>query len=131
MGLFDFWKKLKKAYKDSQIWHKIETSEDLKQAYKDSYEKPVIIQTCATMHFRSDYMISDLESQARKMNLSEVKFYKLNYTGNSLLKDEISSDLGIEIPSATFIVFKNGQAIFKRHEETINMAKLLEKLRNY
>ena len=31
MGLFNFWKKLKKAYKDSQIWHKIETSEDLKQ----------------------------------------------------------------------------------------------------
>ena len=61
MGLFDFWKKLKKAYKDSQIWHKIETSEDLKQAYKDSYEKPVIIQTCATMHFRSDYMIVQSE----------------------------------------------------------------------
>ena len=76
-------------------------------------------------------MISDLESQARKMNLSEVKFYKLNYTGNTLLKDEISSDLGMEVPSATFIVFKNGQAIFKRHEETIDMTRLLEKLRKY
>ena len=57
MGLMDFWKKLVKAYKDSQIWNKIETSEDLKQAYKDSYEKPVALLTCATMHFRSDYMM--------------------------------------------------------------------------
>ena len=79
----DFWKKLVKAYKDSQIWNKIETSEDLKQAYKDSYEKPVALLTCATMHFRSDYMISDFEKQARRMDLSRVKFYRLNYTGNS------------------------------------------------
>lgn len=128
MGLFDFWKKFKKAYKDSQIWHKIESSEDLKQAYKDSYEKPVIIQTSATMHFRSDYMIENLERQARRMDLSAVKFYKLNYTGNSHLREEISRDLGIEIPTATFLVFRDGQAIFKRHEEVIDMQRLLNKL---
>lgn len=126
-----FIQKFKKAYKDSQIWNKIESSQDLKQAYKDSYQKPVIIQTCATMHFRSDYMIENLERQARRMDLSEVKFYKLNYTGNSNLKEEFHTDLGVEIPTATFLVFKNGEVIFKRHEEVINMEKLLEKLRNY
>lgn len=123
-----FWKKLVKAYKDSQIWNRIETSEDLKQAYKDSYEKPVAIMTCATMHFRSDYMIEDFERQARRMDLSRVKFYRLNYTGNSKLKEEISNDLGMEVQTATFLLFRDGQAIFKRHEELVDMERLMNKL---
>ena len=128
MGLMDFWKKLVKAYKDSQIWNKIETSEDLKQAYKDSYEKPVALLTCATMHFRSDYMMGDFEKQARRMDLSRVKFYKLNYTGNSKLKQELSKDLGVPIETATFLLFRDGQVIFKRHEELIDMERLMKKL---
>ena len=108
MGLLDFWKKLVKAYKDSQIWNKIETSEDLKQAYKDSYEKPVALLTCATMHFRSDYMMGD--------------------TGNSNLKQELSEDLGVMIEAATFLLFRDGQVIFKRHEELVDMERLMKKL---
>ena len=128
MGIMSFWKKLVKAYKDSQIWNKIESSEDLKRAYKDSYEIPVAIMTCATMHFRSDYMIEDFERQARRMDLSRVKFYRLNYTGNSKLKEEISNDLGIEVQTATFLLFRDGQAIFKRHEELVDMERLMNKL---
>ena len=128
MGLMDFWKKLVKAYKDSQIWNNIEKSEDLKQVYKESYEMPVALLTCATMHFRSDYMMGDFEKQARRMDLSRVKFYKLNYTGNSNLKQELSEDLGVLIEAATFLLFRDGQVIFKRHEELVDMERLMKKL---
>ena len=124
----DFWKKLVKAYKDSQIWNNIEKSEDLKQVYTASYEKPVALLTCTTMHFRSDYMISDFEKQARRMDLSRVKFYRLNYTGNSKLKQELSEDLGVPIESATFLLFRDGQVIVKRHEELVDMERLMKKL---
>ena len=124
----DFWKKLVKAYKDSQIWNNIEKSEDLKQVYKESYEMPVALLTCATMHFRSDYMMGDFEKQARRMDLSRVKFYRLNYTGNSKLKQELSEDLGVPIETATFLLFRDGQVIFKRHEELVDMERLMKKL---
>lgn len=130
MSLMDFWRKLKKAYKDSQIWNKIESSEDLKKAYQDSYEIPVAIMTCATMHFRSDYMIEDFERQARRMDVSRIKFYKLNYTGNSNLKEELSRDLGLgtTVEAGTFILYRNGEAIFKRHEELVDIKRLMDKL---
>ena len=84
--------------------------------------------TCATMHFRSDYMMGDFEKQARRMDLSRVKFYRLNYTGNSKLKQELSEDLGVPIETATFLLFRDGQVIFKRHEELIDMERLMKKL---
>lgn len=127
----DFINKFRKAYKDSQIWTKIETSEDLKNAYKASHEQPVAILTHATMHFRSEYMMSDFEKQARRMDLSPVKFYKLNFTGNSALKHELGEDLKLEPVAGLFLLFKDGKLIFKRHEELINMEALLKKLAEY
>jgi hypothetical protein len=73
-------------------------------------------------------MISDFEKQARRMDLSRVKFYRLNYTGNSKLKQELSEDLGVPIETATFLLFRDGQVIFKRHEELIDMERLMKKL---
>lgn len=127
----DFINKFRKAYKDSQIWTKIETSEDLKNVYKASYEQPVAILTHATMHFRSEYMMSDFEKQARRMDLSPVKFYKLNFTGNADLKHELGEDLKLEPVAGLFLLFKDGQVIFKRHEELVNMEVLLKKLAEY
>ncbi|MDO4763664.1 MAG: DUF2847 family protein [Flavobacteriaceae bacterium] len=126
--MFGFFKKFMQAYKASQIWTSIENSEDLKKAYQESHQKPIIIFTHSTMHFRSDYIMGNLESQARRMDLSRVKFFNLNYTGNSKLKEEISQDLGFEVEKATFLLFRDGQLIFKRHEELINMERLLSKL---
>lgn len=127
----NFINKFKKAYKDSQIWTKIETNEDLKSAYQHSHQKPVAIVTHATMHFRSEYMIGNLESQARRMDLSAVKFYSLNFTGNSKLKQQLGEDLGIEPVAGMFLLFKDGEVIFKRVEEVINMEVLLKKLAEY
>lgn len=124
----NFINKFKKAYKDSQIWTNIETPEDLKKAYEDSYQKPVIIFTASTMHFRSDYIIGNLESQARKMDFSRVKFYKLNFTGNSQMKELFAQDLGMEVTSAMFLLFRDGKLIFKREEELIDMERLMGKL---
>lgn len=127
----DFIKKFKKAYKDSQIWTKIETIEDLQQAYQHSYEQPSIILTHATMHFRSEYMMGNLESQARKMSLSAVKFYSLNFTGNATLKQQLTNDLGEDTVAGMFLLYKDGQLIFKRVEEVVNMELLLKKLAEY
>lgn len=129
--LFNFFKKFIKAYKDSQIWTNIEDDDTLNKVYEESHIIPTIILTHSTMHFRSDYMIGDLERQARKMDLSRVKFYKLNFTGNSKLKEKINEDLkylGVPINRATFLLFKNGKVIFMREEELIDMERLLNKL---
>lgn len=126
----DFIKKFKKAYKDSQIWTNIEDSETLKKVYQESYEKPTIIVTHSTMNFKSDYIIGDLERQARRMDLSRVKFYRLNFTGNSHLREELAKDLDMEINKAMFLLFRDGQLIFKREEELISMERLLQKLFN-
>lgn len=127
----NFINKVKKAYRDSQIWTKIETSEDLKNAYATSHQIPVIILTHKTMHFRSEYMISKLESQARRMDLSAVKFFSLNFTGNGALQQELSQDLGEEAVPGMFLLYKDNQLIFKRVEEVINMEILLKKLAEY
>lgn len=127
----DFFKKFSKAYKDSQIWTDIETFEQLQEALKYSHDKPIGILVRSTMHFRSDYMMENFERQARAMDLSPVKFYSLNYTGNSELKEQFQKFLGIEVLPATFFIFRNGKAIFKRHEEIIDMKKLIKALENY
>lgn len=127
----NFINKFKKAYKDSQIWTRIETCEDLKNAYAESYKIPVIILTHKTMHFRSEYMMGKLESQARRMDLSAVKFFSLNFTGNSQLKEQLSQDLGKEAVPGMFLLYKDNQLIFNRTEEVINMEVLLKKLAEY
>lgn len=126
--LTNFINKFKKAYRDSQIWTSIETPGDLKRAYEDSYQKPVVVFTASTMHFRSDYIIGKLESQARKMDFSRIKFYKINLTGNSKIRELFSQDLGIEITSAMFLLFRDGQVIFKRVEEVVDMERLMKNL---
>ena len=105
----------------SEIWHKIESENDLNTAIENSNTKNVVIFKHSTRCIISKTVLKNFENEAENSNTENIDFYYLDLLNYRNISNEIDEQFNITHQSQQVILIKNEEAIYNASHDEISL----------
>ena len=105
----------------SEIWHKIESENDLNAAIENSNIKNVVIFKHSTRCIISKTVLKNFENEAENSNTENIDFYYLDLLNYRNISNEIAEQFNITHQSPQVILIKNEEAIYNASHDEISL----------
>ncbi len=105
----------------SEIWHKIESENDLNAAIENSNTKNVVIFKHSTRCIISKTVLKNFENEAENSNTENIDFYYLDLLNYRNISNEIAEQFNITHQSPQVILIKNEEAIYNASHDEISL----------
>ena len=105
----------------SEIWHKIESENDLNTAIENSNTKNVVIFKHSTRCIISKTVLKNFENEAENSNTENIDFYYLDLLNYRNISNEIDEQFNITHQSPQVILIKNEEAIYNASHDEISL----------
>lgn len=105
----------------SEIWHKIESENDLNTAIENSNIKNVVIFKHSTRCVISKTVLKNFENEAENSNTENIDFYYLDLLNYRNISNEIAEQFNITHQSPQVILIKNEEAIYNASHDGISL----------
>lgn len=105
----------------SEIWHKIESENDLNTAIENSNIKNVIIFKHSTRCIISKTVLKNFENEAENSNTENIDFYYLDLLNYRNISNEIAEQFNITHQSPQVILIKNEEAVYNASHDGISL----------
>lgn len=112
----------------SEIWHKIESENDLNAAIENSNIKNVVIFKHSTRCIISKTVLKYFENEAENSNTENIDFYYLDLLNYRNISNEIAEQFNIIHQSPQVILIKNEEAIYNASHDGISLATIKQHL---
>ncbi|QOR74195.1 bacillithiol system redox-active protein YtxJ [Cruoricaptor ignavus] len=118
-----FFSKLLSGSEESSanIWHSINSDEDLTQAIEASRENPVAIFKHSTRCFISKTVLQNFEAEIKSYQ-GDAKFYFLDLLKYRQISNKIAEDFGVTHQSPQLIVIKDGKVVNHASHNNISIS---------
>ena len=105
----------------SEIWHKIESENDLNTTIENSNIKNVVIFKHSTRCIISKTVLKNFENEAENSNTENIDFYYLDLLNYRNISNEIAEQFNITHQSPQVILIKNEEAIYNASHDEISL----------
>ncbi len=112
----------------SEIWHKIESENDLITAIENSNIKNVIIFKHSTRCIISKTVLKNFENEAENSNTENLDFYYLDLLNYRNISNEIAEQFNITHQSPQVILIKNEEAVYNASHDGISLETIKQHL---
>jgi bacillithiol system protein YtxJ len=112
----------------SEIWHKIESENDLITAIENSNIKNVVIFKHSTRCIISKTVLKNFENEAENSNTKIIDFYYLDLLNYRNISNEIVEQFNITHQSPQVILIKNEEAIYNASHDGISLETIKQHL---
>lgn len=112
----------------SEIWHKIESENDLNAAIENSNIKNVVIFKHSTRCVISKTVLKNFENEAENSNTKIIDFYYLDLLNYRNISNEIAEQFNITHQSPQVILIKNEEAIYNASHDGISLETIKQHL---
>lgn len=112
----------------SEIWHKIESENDLNTAIENSNTKNVVIFKHSTRCIISKTVLKNFENEAENSNTENIDFYYLDLLNYRNISNEIAEQFIITHQSPQVILIKNEEAVYNASHDGISLETIKQHL---
>lgn len=112
----------------SEIWHKIESENDLNAAIENSNIKNVVIFKHSTRCIISKTVLKYFENEAENSNTENIEFYYLDLLNYRNISNEIAEQFNITHQSPQVILIKNEEAVYNASHDGISLETIKQHL---
>lgn len=105
----------------ANIWHSINSDDDLKQAIENSYQNPVAIFKHSTRCFISKTVLQNFEAEIKSYQ-GGAEFYLLDLLKYRQISNKIAEDFGVTHQSPQLIVIKDGKVVNHASHNNISIS---------
>lgn len=112
----------------SEIWHKIESENDLNAAIENSNIKNVVIFKHSTRCIISKTVLKNFENEAENSNTENLDFYYLDLLNYRNISNEIAEQFNITHQSPQVILIKNEKAVYNASHDGISLETIKQHL---
>ena len=112
----------------SEIWHKIESENDLNAAIENSNTKNVVIFKHSTRCIISKTVLKNFENEAENSNTENIDFYYLDLLNYRNISNEIAEQFNITHQSPQVILIKNEEVIYNASHDGISLETIKQHL---
>lgn len=112
----------------SEIWHKIESENDLNTTIENSNIKNVVIFKHSTRCIISKTVLKNFENEAENSNTENIDFYYLDLLNYKNISNEIAEQFNITHQSPQVILIKNEEAVYNASHDGISLETIKQHL---
>lgn len=112
----------------SEIWHKIESENDLNTAIENSNTKNVVIFKHSTRCIISKTVLKNFENEAENSNTENIDFYYLDLLNYRNISNEIAEQFNITHQSPQVILIKNEETVYNASHDGISLETIKQHL---
>ena len=130
MGLFDKIFKNNEGERSGETealpWIEMNSSEDLSKAINESQQETVAIFKHSTRCGVSRMILKMFESDLKKLDFENTKFYFLDLIAHREVSNEIADKLNVRHESPQLIVLRNNEVVHHSSHQSISAGKIKE-----
>ena len=130
MGLFDKIFKNNEGERSGETealpWIEMNSSEDLSKAINESQQETVAIFKHSTRCGVSRMVLKMFESDLKKLDFENTKFYFLDLIAHREVSNEIADKLNVRHESPQLIVLRNNEVVHHSSHQSISAGKIKE-----
>lgn len=130
MGLFDKIFKNNEGERSGETealpWIEMNSSEDLAKAINESQQETVAIFKHSTRCGVSRMVLKMFESDLKKLDFENTKFYFLDLIAHREVSNEIADKLNVRHESPQLIVLRNNEVVHHSSHQSISAGKIKE-----
>lgn len=113
---------------NAEFWVAITSEEQIQEAIKASFEKPVVIFKHSTRCIISKTVLKNFEAEVNSHEGISLSFYFLDLLSFRAISTYLAEYLGVTHQSPQVIVLQNGKAVYDASHEQISLEDILNKI---